>query len=305
MLDMIPLFPEMADLDMPHKPILDALLRELQPQTSELTFTNLYIWRHPYGAKLARLADDAVAVLALRADPDDSFLLPLLGGGAKPEHVSRCLEFMASEGHNARLWRIDQAQIERLGLDNGGFSIEPDRDNWDYVYNTRDLIELREDRYPDKVQHIRQFTRRLRDYEYRPLTADLVEGCIFLQDLWCDEKHCDLYSNMRAEARAVKEVLRNFEALGVTGGCILVRNRVQAFSLGEMLNADTAVIHIEKASPDLHGAFQLVNQQFLAHAWADVPFVNREQDVGEPGLRQAKESYHPARMVEKFTVRLR
>ncbi|NPV47819.1 MAG: DUF2156 domain-containing protein [Armatimonadetes bacterium] len=304
MLDSIPLFPRMADLDIQHKPVLDALLHDLQPQTSELTFTNLYIWRHPYGAKLTRMADDVLAILALRADPDDSFLLPLLGPGAGAGHVRQCLEFMAAEGHNARLWRIDRPQIERLGLKDGEFSIESDRDNWDYVYRTRDLIDLPEDRYADKVKHIRQFTRRFTDYEYRPLTPDLVEGCIFLQDLWCDEKHCDLYTNMRAEARAVKEVLLNFETLGVTGGCILVRNRVQAFSLGEMLNADTVVIHIEKASPDLHGAFQVINQQFLAHAWSHVPYVNREQDVGEPGLRQAKESYLPVRMVEKFTVRL-
>jgi uncharacterized protein len=62
------------------------------------------------------------------------------------------------------------------------------------------------------------------------------------------------------------------------------------------------VCHIEKASPDLHGAFQVINQQFLEHAWAGFEYVNREQDVGDPGLRRAKESYHPAHMVEKFVV---
>jgi hypothetical protein len=65
------------------------------------------------------------------------------------------------------------------------------------------------------------------------------------------------------------------------------------------------VIHIEKASPDLHGAFQVINQEFLKHEWAEWEFVNREQDVGDSGLRQAKESYLPVEMVEKFTVRRR
>lgn len=305
MLDLIPRFPEMAELDLVHKPVLDPLFWEQQFQTSEMNFTNLYIWRHPYGAMVTRFADDAVGIFAIRSDPEDSFLLPLLGAGAQAGHVRQGLEYLAAEGHNARLWRIDQAQIDRLGLTEAEFTFAADRDNWDYVYARQDLSELPEDRYPEKLKHVRQFTKRFKDFEYRPLTPDLVDGCIFLQDLWCDEKHCDLYTNMRAEARAVKEVLHNYEALGVTGGVILVRGRVQAFSLGEPLNRETAVIHIEKASPDLHGAFQVINQQFVTHAWADFPYINREQDVGEPGLRQAKESYLPVRMVEKFTVRLK
>ncbi|HCU37272.1 MAG TPA: hypothetical protein DGT21_18080 [Armatimonadetes bacterium] len=80
---------------------------------------------------------------------------------------------------------------------------------------------------------------------------------------------------------------------------------MQAFSLGEPLNDDTVVIHIEKASPDLHGAFQVINQQFLAHAWADWEYVNREQDLGIRGLRQAKQAYQPHHMVEKSVVRVR
>ena len=141
------------------------------------------------------------------------------------------------------------------------------------------------------------------DYEYREITKDLVPGCQWLQQLWCDEKHCDLHSSLRAEARAINEVLENLEELDVTGGAILVNDRVQAFSLGEPLNDDTVVIHIEKASPDLHGAFQVINQQFLTHAWADWEYVNREQDLGIRGLRKAKESYQPHHMVEKFVVR--
>ena len=301
MLDSIPLFPALADLDLVHKPALDALFRDLNPQASELTFTNLYIWRHAYGAKVTRL-DEVVLLLSLRADPEESFLLPPLGQAAGVEQVRQGLDFLSDEGHNPRLCRLDQAAIERLGLTPDEFVIEPDRDNWDYVYRVADLIELAPDRYPEKARHVQQFTHKYR-YEYRRITPDLVPGCQYLQDLWCDEKHCDLYSSLRAEARAVKEVLGNLEDLGVTGGAILVNDRVQAFTLGEPLNENTVVIHIEKASPDLHGAFQVINQQFLAHEWAEWEFVNREQDVGEPGLRKAKESYLPAQMVEKYIAR--
>lgn len=297
----VPELPELSELSPAHKPLLDALFSDLQPQASELTFTNLFIWRHAYGARVTRLGD-VVCVLSCRSDPEDSFLLPPLGPGAGLQHVLMCLEFMAQEGHDPKLCRVTEQDLHRLGLSADGFDVQPDRDNWDYVYRVQDLIELPEDRYPDKVAHIRRFERRFR-HEYRRITPELVPACQELQDLWCDEKHCDLHSSLRAEARAVKEVLANLDALGVVGGAILVNDRVQAFALGEPLNANTVVVHIEKASPDLHGAFQVINQQFLAHEWAGWEYVNREQDVGEPGLRKAKESYHPAKMIEKFTVR--
>lgn len=298
----IPLFPAMTPLEFGHKPTLDALFGALAPRSSEYTFTNFYIWRHAYGLQLAQFEDGVVVMIALRADPDESFMLTPLGEAANAAHVRRCLEWMAGEEHNARMIRVDRTMLDRLGVTEESFAIACDRANWDYVYRVRDLIELPEERYPEKVRHINQFTRKFA-FEYAPLTPDLVPACEDLQDLWCDDKHCDLYANMRAEARAVKEILRRREELQVTGGVILVRNRVQAFSLGEPLNADTVCIHIEKASPDLHGAFQVINREFLRHAWPEWEFVNREQDVGDPGLRQAKESYLPCEMVEKFEVR--
>jgi uncharacterized protein len=303
MFSTIPEFPALADLDRTHKPALDGLLAQLQPQTSELTFTNLFTWRHAYGARITRIGE-VVCLFSLRADPDDSFLLPPLGPDAAAEHVRTGLQFLAAEDHDAKLARIGETDLQRLGITGDQFEITEDRNNWDYVYRVQDLIELPEDRYPEKRRHIERFTKRFR-FDYRRITPDLVPACQELQDLWCDEKHCDLYSSLRAEHRAVNEVLENLEALRVVGGAILVNDRVQAFTLGEALNDNTVVCHIEKASPDLHGAFQVINQQFLIHEWSDWEFMNREQDLGEPGLRKAKESYLPAKMIEKWTVRLR
>ncbi len=297
----IAFFPEMTPLDIMHKPLLDACFADLQPRTSELTFTNLYIWRHAFGIHLTRL-DDVLCILALRADPEDSFLLAVLGDNADTEHIKECLSWMSAEGHAPRMLRIDRHIMDRLGLSTETFDCIKDRDNWDYVYRVDDLINLPGEVYNDKKRHIEKFAKRYR-FEFRRITPELVPGCKFLQDLWCDEKHCDLYASLRAEHRAISEVLDNMETLGVTGGAILVNERVQAFSLAEPLNADTVVIHIEKASPDLHGAFQVINQQFLEHEWSNWEYVNREQDVGDPGLRRAKESYLPTMMIEKFIVR--
>ena len=85
---------------------------------------------------------------------------------------------------------------------------------------------------------------------------------------------------------------------------ILIQDKVEAFSLGERLNPETAVVHIEKANPEIPELYTMINQQFCEKSWSNVPMINREQDLGEPGLRQAKLSYLPVHLVEKFRIRL-
>jgi len=299
----LPTLPSMRPLVLEDRDLLQRLFGALQPEQSEFTFTNLFIWREAYQLRLSRVGD-ALAVFSWRADPEDSFVFPPLGQEADAATARRCLEHMAAEGHHPRLCRATKQDIARLRLDERDFAIESDREQWDYVYLVQDLIELRGNRYHAKRNHIEQFTAQHR-FQYRPLTPDLVTQCQELQDRWCDDKHCDLVGSLRAEARAVKEVLEKAEQLGVTGGGIEVEGKVEAFTLGELLNADTVVIHIEKANAAFHGLYQVMNQQFLQHAWPAVLHVNREQDLGIEGLRRAKESYYPDHMVEKFTVKLR
>ena len=299
----IPRLPEMMSLGLEDREALSGLLSGLWPRQSEFTFTNLFIWRDAYQLRIARI-EDAVAIFSWMADPEDSFLLPPLGGDANAETVRRCFEYMSEAGHNPRLARATQEDLARLGISEEHFVVEPDRDQWDYVYLVQDLVELSGSRYHRKRNHIEQFTRE-HEFEYMPLTAELVPQCQELQDRWCDEKHCDLVATLRAEARAVKEVLEKLELLGVTGGCIEVEGAVEAFTLGELLNPDTVVIHIEKANAAFHGLYQVINQQFLERQWSNVRYVNREQDLGVSGLRRAKESYYPDHMVQKFVVTLR
>lgn len=101
---------------------------------------------------------------------------------------------------------------------------------------------------------------------------------------------------------ALDEGLDNFSRLQLKGGVLEVEGEIQAFAIGSRLNADTALVHFEKANPAFSGIYSVINQQFIANEWADTRFINREDDMGLPGLRQAKERYHPLRMIEKFIV---
>ncbi len=297
----IPGLPAMKPITLADRQTLHELLGRVQPEQSELTFTNLFIWREAHELRLARVGE-AVAIFSWRADPEDSFVFPPLGEGANREVVRRCLGHLRENGHAPVMARATRSDLDRLEVGGEDYVIEPDRDNWDYVYLVEDLVKLKGNRYHRKRNHIEQFTGRY-EFAYRPLTRELVPACQELQDRWCDEKHCDLVATLRAEARAVKETLEHCEVLGVTGACIEVGGRIEAFALGELLNPETVVIHIEKANAAFHGLYQLINQQFLEKEWSHVRWVNREQDMGVAGLRKAKKSYHPHHMVEKFTVR--
>ena len=115
-------------------------------------------------------------------------------------------------------------------------------------------------------------------------------------------RECVLKPDLLAEDFAVHEALTHFGELGYQGGAILINSVVEAFSLGEPLNRDTAVIHIEKANPDILGLYAAINQLFCLNSWSNVTYINREQDMGVEGLRKAKESYYPHHMVNKYIV---
>ena len=119
---------------------------------------------------------------------------------------------------------------------------------------------------------------------------------------WRKENECDADPGKNAEMCVTLNALRLFEELGFKGGLLRAGGKVIAFSIGEPVCDDTMVVHIEKAYAQVQGAYPMINQQFLLHEAQGYPYVNREDDAGQEGLRQAKLSYHPAFMVEKGMV---
>ncbi len=110
---------------------------------------------------------------------------------------------------------------------------------------------------------------------FKPLDRTVLDSVLEMQESWC------------------------------RGLAVLIDGRVQAFAIGEPLNPETAVIHLEKANPEIRGLYAAVNHFFCRETWAEFRFVNREQDLGVEGLRQAKQSYNPHHLVEKFRITAR
>jgi hypothetical protein len=279
------------------------ILKAYHPQTSELTFVNLYIWRHYYKFKWT-IYEDWLLICAQRED--DAFALPPIGPAPRHDVSRVLLNWMRDEQdiQYPYIARADQRLVDEL-RDYSDFDITPTRDHFDYVYLSEDLSSLAGRKYSKKRNHINQFLRSY-TYQYHALTEDLAPGCLALAEVWCEQRLCEEDISLTHEFCGIRDALNNLKLLEIEGGTIFIDGKIQAFALGEVLNDDTAVIHIEKANPEFHGIYPMMTKEFPANRWLhEVKYINREQDVGEPGLRRAKESYFPELMIEKYEIRLR
>jgi hypothetical protein len=299
----IPEFPQFKSVQLEDRDVIGEVLRRYGPQTSEWSFTNLFIWQSHYEFQWT-MHRDWLIVVGLGQE-NHAYALQPVGPPSRTQVTRMLLNWLwEKKGElSARIERADQRIVSEIG-DEEDLLIEPAREHFDYVYRSEDLIRLAGRKYHAKRNHINKF-RRSHAFTYVPFANEYLKACLELTDSWCEWRRCEEDLNLVGEWEAVRQALTHFEALEIVGGVILIEDQVKAFALGELLNDEMATVHIEKADPQIPGLYAVINQQFCENNWSDVPFVNREQDLGEPGLRKAKLSYNPDHLKEKFQVRLK
>lgn len=262
------------------------------PKISEYTFSNLYAFRDAYKFKVTLLDDFIVLRSDLGMRPE--FLDPIGTGDKKPVIEKILDDFKAS------FIRIPESAVV-LFSDTARFKVEPDRDNFDYLYRLQDLIALAGRKYDGKRNQIKKF-RSQNNYEYLPLDAKNIQECLSFEERWCTLKNCDTIKGLNNERRAIQIMAENFLNFQLIGGSIKFSGRISAVAVAQKLNQDTLVMHVLKADPSISGLYQTVLQEFLSKEAAGFTYVNLEQDLGQEGLRKSKESYHPVGMVKKYTA---
>ena len=285
-------------IEIQHKETFDHIFLQDPPETSELTFTNLFMWRHKYRPIWLQWED--CLLIILRPEGDAPFGLPPVGPGNKSKALESLAEQLKQMTPAVRICRASEDFVE-AHVDHDRYESLIDRDNSDYVYHGQDLIGLSGRRYHSKKNHLNRFLKNY-PFNYREMDRELVEGFLGMQEKWCQMRECVESPELLSEDYAIREALTHFEELDYRGGAVEINAEIEAFSLGEPLNPNTAVIHIEKANPDIPGLYVAINQLFCKNAWSPMEYVNREQDLGIEGLRRAKESYHPHHMVNKYTL---
>lgn len=282
-------------LTLEDRPLISKYFREYPPEISEFTFTNLFAWRKSRPISWTELNSSLLFFTndTNEKTPNNLLFGPPVGKTSLQNIIRPLIDQITG------MVRLPSSSIN--SIESSTFQPKPDPNNADYVYLISDLANLKGRSYAKKRNHVKQC---LQNYhcEYEPITSVNISECKAMQDSWCQSRNCTIKPGLCGEYEAIKETFNHYEEFDLIGGAIRLHGEIKAFAIGEQLNQTTAVCHFEKAMPGFQGLAQLINQWFAKHSLQQFKFINREQDLGIPGLRQSKESYHPHHMVEKFTI---
>lgn len=283
---------------------IDQYLKKKTYRSCELVFPNIYLWSRKYPTDFA-VVEDALVFRGYSDEGEPSVTFP----AGEPEQAHKAMDAMVewfrAQGKELRMHLVQEQEFALLKeWYPGRLQIAYNRDAADYVYETEKLTTLVGKKLHGKRNHINKFKEGNPDWVYEPIGEANVEECFQMALKWREETGCEEDEEKRAEICVTLNALRLFRELNLKGGLLRTApgGEVIAFTIGEPLNADTFVVHIEKAFAEIQGAYPMINQQFVTHEAQDFQYVNREEDTGAEGLRKAKLSYHPAFLVEKGVV---
>ena len=291
--------PELEDRD-----LINRYLKYSDSRSCEMTFANTYLWSRHYGIGYAIVND---MLIFGNIDGGCSYTLPV-GPGDLKSTLDLLMKHCEENGQVFQLHNITREDFEKLEeLYPGRFDIRYEREYADYVYEAEKLASLSGKKYHSKKNHVNKFMKLYPDWSYEPITQNNIEECFQMALRWRELNGCEADEDKHAEICVTLNYLRLFEELGMRGGALRVNGEIVAFTLGEAVGnrKDTLVVHIEKAYAEIQGAYTMINQQFALHEGKGFLYLNREEDMGEEGLRKAKLSYKPVFLIEKGVVRER
>jgi hypothetical protein len=271
------------------------ILSKNTSQASDYSFANLWGWAPYYGLEWRF---DGPLCWIRQSRPTPCYWAPV-GPWDAVENWRNCPEMAAG----SRFIRVPHALCEQWSVDLGdGLEIVEERGQWDYLYLASELSTLSGRRFHKKKNLLSQFQKQYR-YEYRSLSGGCVETVLKMQTEWCRWHDCEQSETLLAENDAVARVLIHWNDIpGLCGGIIRIDGVPVAYTLAEPLNNTTLVIHFEKAANGVKGAYQAINYLFCNDVGKNFLYINREQDLGDEGLRRAKLSYNPVDFSRKCAV---
>jgi hypothetical protein len=265
------------------RPFLHPLFQELPDGISELTFANLYLFRQSHNYRIAQIKNNTL-VISGDDQGNDFFIVPF--GLPEPE----ILEQLFQNHKGIKCVSERQAKILR----NMGYKLTEDRDNFDYLYRREDLATLSGRKFHKKRNLTKAFINSY-NFAGKPLLEEYFKDALHVLENWQANRE-DI-----GDYAAAREALEKSEELQLCGGIYYVEEQPVAYSLGEELACgESFVIHFEKAIGEYKGLWQFVNQAFASILPEKYSTINREQDLGDKGLRQAKLSYKPVDFVKKY-----
>ena len=275
--------------------IINKYLETEQNMGCEMSFSSLYIWRKAYNIRYA-IIEDCLVLWSKDGDNPAGLRFPV-GNGDKLAAAKIACDYMVSVGEKPQFYGVTGDNVEFIKNNTDEYEFGDMSVYSDYVYETEKMIKLSGKKLHSKKNHLNKF-KKTYSYEYLKIRPEDKEDILRAYDVWADIT--DKY--LAAERESIGDITENIDYLGIKGAMLKVDGEIVAFTFGDRLTDNMAVIHIEKANTSYDGAYAAINQMFAENEWSEYKYLNREDDCGIEGLRKAKRSYQPVFMVEKYKV---
>ena len=206
-----------------------------------------------------------------------------------------------AQKQNASFGFIKKQEKDVIASQFPGLQIVENRDFFDYVYRASDLAELSGTKYAKIRNRLNKFKKSV-EYSVEDIKENNIEEVLEFLKRWCLWKDCASDELLENERKAIVFSMAYFFDLGLSGLALRIKDEIEAIAVYEKMNTDTVVVHFEKGSPDYDGIYKAINMETAQRIRHQVPFIDREEDLGISGLRRAKMSYHPDHFVEIFKI---
>lgn len=286
---------EFKPIDLGDRDIIEKFLSQQHNTGCEMTFPSLFIWRKAYNTKYA-VIEDCLVLMTKDGDNPAGLRFPV-GNGDRLMAAKIACDYMEDIGEKPQFYGVTVEDVAFIKANTDEYEISDMSKYADYVYESEKLIALSGKKLHSKKNHLNRF-KKAYNYEYSEIVPADKEEIISAYDRWGEIEG----KYLLAEYDAIGEVISNLDYLGTKGAKLKVDGQIVAFALGDVLNSETAVIHVEKADTSYDGAYAAINQMFVQNQWSEYKYINREDDCGLEGLKKAKMSYRPVFMVDKYKV---
>lgn len=273
------------------------LLEQTHYRSCEFSFGNIFMWAERYGTAITCV--DQFVVARNIGHTHHHFLYPA-GHGDLGNVIELCVKDALDAGKNPMFYSIPKTEVERVEqLFPGKFEFTTKRDDDDYLYLAQDLAELPGKAHQKKRNHASRFEKDYPDWEYQPIGPENLALVQQFNEEW-GRIYDGADAGLAGEHSAIGRTLEHFEKLGLVGGLLLGGGKPLAFCYGCKVSDEVLDTQVEKAYHDVNGAYTVINREFARAQGAAYTYINREEDLGEEGLRKAKLSYKPALMESKY-----
>lgn len=294
------------------KPVEASDLAVLEPffcrrpnKTCDSVFLDSFLWREYYHVRYA--ISDGNAIQWLMEDEGVTHsAMPICREEELPHYFYEMVEYFNRELKKPfKIYLADEEAVEYLHLkESEDFEVVEQEDLKDYLYSGNALRSLSGKKLHKKKNHLNAFLKEYEGrYEYRRLCCSDRDDVWRFLDCWREAKGDDVEEHLDYEVSGIHEILKNCSQLHVHMAGVYIDDHLEAFTIGSYNPLEKmAIIHIEKANAEIRGLYQFINQQFLINEFPDAELVNREDDLGQEGLRRAKMSYNPCGFARKYLI---